>query len=163
MPAQNKREARASLSSRFSKKTLAIRPPYAHDLSLFQTHCPTCVDTPCISACEEDIIKLDADGAPLLDFTISGCTFCHDCADACPNGVLTEFGSEAIAAKFSIDTNTCLAWNDVMCSSCLDACDARAVIFFGVFRPVIDADICTACGFCYGVCPPYAIKYKGIA
>ncbi len=47
-----------------------------------------------------------------------------------------------------------------MCSSCVDACEEKAINFFSLFRPTIDMNKCSGCGFCYSPCPPYAIKYK---
>jgi len=162
---EQKRGAFASLSSRFKKeKSLHVRPPYNEDNSLFHKSCPTCEDTPCVTICEEEIIKLDDDKVPYISFDESGCTFCQECAKACPNEVLVlgEVVVNQINAKVSIDIGTCLAWSDVMCSSCLDSCDERAIEFLGVFRPTVNMNKCTACGFCYGVCPVYSVKFKGI-
>lgn len=166
MQDKQKREVFSSLASRFQKnkgdKACPVRPPYNEDDSLFHQSCPSCIDAPCVTICEEDIIKIADDGTPFLTFMESGCTFCKECATACPSGVLalSEVSKDKINAKFSINTATCLAWNSVMCSSCLDACDERSVIFFGVFRPTIDMSKCTACGFCYGVCPEYCVEFK---
>jgi len=166
MADEKRREAFASLSSRFKKskenKSILVRPPYNEDLSLFHKLCTECEDTPCVAICEEDIIKIGKDKIPYLVFKDDGCTFCRECADACPSDVLVlnDNSIDKVNAKFSIDTGSCLAWNDVMCSSCRDACDEDAVVFFGVFRPTIDMDRCTACGFCYGVCPVYAVKFE---
>ena len=160
----SKREAFSSLASRFRKsdKPLLVRLPYNKDISLFETNCVECEDKPCVDVCEENIIKLDGDKIPFLSFEKSGCTFCEECANVCPCEVLVVANSRQIKAKFGIDVNSCLAWNGVMCSSCADACDERAISFFGVFRPTIDMGKCTGCGFCYGVCPPYAIKYEAL-
>jgi ferredoxin-type protein NapF len=164
----NKREAFSSPVSRFKKgkdvKSLPIRPPYNEDNSLFRKHCPECTDTPCVNVCEEDIIKIDSDNIPFLSFKNGGCTFCEECAKACPNEVLilNNETKNLISAKFNIDINSCLAWNEVICSTCRDVCDEHAVEFFGLFRPMINMDKCTACGFCFSVCPPYSIKFESI-
>jgi len=161
----SRREAFASLASRFKKNTdggnepLHVRPPYNEDESLFEL-CLECEDKSCVNACEEDIIKLDGENLPFLSFEKSGCTFCEECANVCPSEVLVLNQNNKIKAKFNIDINSCFAWNSVMCSSCRDACDESAINFFGVFRPTIDMQLCTGCGFCYGVCPPYAVKYE---
>ena len=75
---------------------------------------------------------------------------------------LSEITEQKVDAKFNIDINSCLAWNGVMCSSCKDMCNENAISFLGVFRPTIDMLKCTGCGFCYGVCPPYSIKFSAI-
>lgn len=168
MSEKNKREAFASLANRFKKnrddKPLLVRPPYNEDKSLFHKYCTECIDTPCVSICEEEIIKLDGDKIPFLVFEKNGCTFCEECANACPHDVLVlhDDTQQRINAKFSIDVSTCLAWNGVMCSSCRDVCYEDAISFLGVFRPTIDMQKCTGCGFCYGVCPPYSIKFSAI-
>lgn len=162
----SKREVFPSLASRFSKssidKPLHVKPPYNEDIVLFESKCVNCNEKTCVSVCEEDIIKLDENKIPFLSFEKSGCTFCRECANACPHKVLVLNQNSFIKAKFNIDINSCLAWNSVMCSSCRDVCNDEAISFLGVFRPTIDMDKCTGCGFCYGVCPPYAVKYKTI-
>lgn len=164
MADMSKREVFSSLASRFKKndsdKPLHVRPPYNEDISAFHKSCLECEDKPCVTICEEKIIKLDGDKIPFLSFERSGCTFCEECAKICPYEVLVLNQEHIIKAKFSIDTNSCLAWNNVMCSSCKDVCFEDAINFFGVFRPTIDMQSCTGCGFCYSVCPPYAIKYE---
>ena len=162
----SKREVFSSLASRFNKSKddipLHVRPPYNEDVTLFKSVCIDCVEKPCVGACEEDIIKIDGEKIPFLSFEKNGCTFCEECANVCPHEVLILNENRLIKAKFNIDINSCLAWNSVMCSSCRDVCFENAISFLGVFRPTIDMDICTSCGFCYGVCPPYAVKYKPI-
>jgi len=162
----SKREVFSSLASRFKTtkedKSFFVRPPYNEDESLFYKSCHECEESPCVVICEEDIIRLDADKVPFLSFEKNGCTFCEECAKACPSDVLVFNQDNTIKAKFSIDIGSCLAWNSVMCSSCKDVCYDDAISFLGVFRPVIDMEVCTGCGFCYSVCPPYAIKYQPI-
>ena len=164
MQQENRREVFTSLSQRFKKeKSLHVRPPYNEDTSLFHKLCSTCKDTPCVTVCEEEIIKLD-DNIPYLSFDESGCTFCEQCAKACPSDVLIykKENLNQINAQVKIDIGTCLAWNNVMCSTCVDSCDEKAISFLGVFRPTVDMDKCTACGFCYGVCPVYSVNFKGL-
>lgn len=160
----HKREAFASLSSMFKPKSTqnphSLRPPYAFSSELFESLCLTCKDAPCVSACEENIIILDNDKIPSLLFTKSGCTFCKECASICPKGVLDVKNAPLIKAQFKISTQTCIAWNSVICNSCADVCDAKAIVFFGMLRPVLDKEKCTACGFCYGVCPTQAVEYR---
>ena len=157
----SKREAFASLASRFKKNKKSLtRPPYNEDETLFKL-CLECENKDCISVCKEDIIKLDEDQIPYLSFKKSGCTFCEECAKICQHDVLVLNQKHWIRSKFQIDTNSCLAWNSVMCSSCRDMCNENAISFLGVFRPTIDIQKCTNCGFCYGVCPPYAISHNG--
>lgn len=159
-----KRGVFTSLFSRLTckeEKPDALRPPYAKSEEAF-TLCKACINTPCVAACEERIIMLDALLRPRLFFTERGCTFCKECALSCPLGVLEPLVSSAIHAQFRIDIASCMAWNKVVCYSCADVCNEKAIDFFGTFRPTIDIQKCSACGFCYGVCPSHAIRYKGI-
>ena len=163
-----KREAFASFSTLLGRgkketRSLVIRPPYAHNKELFNTICLTCKDTPCVGACEEEIIFLDENHTPCLLFTKSGCTFCEECAKACPHEVLhVKPESEAkIDVNVKIDMGKCIAWNGTICNSCGDACVPKAIKFFGMFRPIVEMDKCTGCGFCYGVCPANAVLIKG--
>lgn len=161
-----KREAFSSLANRFrptrDTNSFLARPPYNKDSSLFHKFCPECKEKPCAKVCEEEIIKIDKEKIPFLSFHKSGCIFCDDCAVACPEETLflDEKPIRKIDVKIEIDISSCLAWNSVVCSSCRDICPERAIDFFGIFRPTVNMLKCTACGFCYGVCPPYAIKIK---
>lgn len=59
--------------------------------------------------------------------------------------------------KLQINTATCLAWNDIVCSSCADVCHARAIEFLGLFRPVIN-EKCDNCNECISSCFKGAIN-----
>ena len=136
-----------------------IRPPYAISESLFQSECPTCESKACVAACDEAIIVIDEDGTPVLDFAKSGCTFCEDCAKACEVGVLDlQEGPERINARFVIATGACMAHHGTICFSCKEPCLEDAILFNGLFNPVIDDEKCTGCGFCLSRCPTQAIS-----
>ena len=154
-----RRELFSSLASSFNKKEKQekiLRPPYFQDESIFFTNCTTC-DGLCSTACEENIIIIQKDFTPKLDFTSSGCTYCDECANICPNEVLKLEYKKNIDVKIEIDILSCLAWNQTMCFSCKDPCLDDAIDFLGMFRPSIN-DKCTSCGFCIKVCPTNAIK-----
>lgn len=138
-----------------------VRPPYAIDESLFQSQCPGCEHHACAAACDEEIIVIGADGTPLLNFRKSGCTFCEECAEVCEAGVLslTE-GQERINARFIISTESCMAHHGTICFSCKEPCLEEAILFAGMFNPVIDDDRCTGCGFCLSRCPTGAITFQ---
>ena len=144
-----------------AKPTLSIRPPYALSESLFQSRCPECVDHACVGACEESILLIAADGTPILNPTQRGCTFCEACAEACQEGVLDlRKGAQRINAQFFIEADRCLSHRGTICFACKEPCIDDAILFEGMFRPVIDAQRCTGCGFCMGRCPTGAIGYK---
>lgn len=154
-----RRELFSSLASSIKKdekQEKIIRPPYFEDESVFLTNCIEC-DGICSTVCEENIIIMQEDKTPKLDFTNSGCTYCDECANACPHDVLLLENKKNIDAKIEIDILKCLSWNQTMCFSCKDPCLDDAIEFIAMFRPEIQ-DNCTSCGYCIKTCPVDAIK-----
>jgi ferredoxin-type protein NapF len=149
-----------------AKETLVVRPPYGKEEALFQSGCGACESKACESACEEKIIVIAADGTPILNFSQKGCTFCDACLEACSEGVLSVehlHTQEQINARFIIGVEACVAHNGVICFSCKEPCIDDAILFNGLFNPVIDMNLCTGCGFCQSRCPTNAISYEAIA
>ena len=143
---------------------MVVRPPYGKDETTFQKQCIGCDDKACASACEEQIIVIRADGTPMLNFSKKGCTFCDACALVCKPGVLSlahSHTADTINARFIITPDACVAHNGVICFSCKEPCIDDAILFNGMFNPVIDSDRCTGCGYCFGRCPTKAISYTG--
>jgi len=139
-----------------------IRPPYGLSESLFHSECIKCEDKACQTHCEEEIIIIKSDGTPTLNFKNSGCTFCEECAKHCKNGVLSldhPLYKEKLNASFYIKTDLCMAHNKTICFSCKEPCIDDAILFNGMFNPVIDMQRCTGCGFCVGRCPTNAIEF----
>lgn len=154
-----RRELFSSLFSPKKKENeVIVKPPYYSDLDSFHKECITCVDTPCITFCEENIIVLDEDKTPKIDFSLGGCTYCDECAKACPNEVLKVENKSLLNVNVEIDILKCMSWNQTMCFSCKDPCMDDAIEFLGIYRPSINTDKCTSCGFCISVCPTQAIK-----
>jgi len=149
------------------KEVLILRPPYASSESLFESVCVNCESKACVASCDEQIIVLQEAGTPTLSFLKSGCTFCEECAIACTatknevNVLSLENtqSSEVLNAKFKISTTSCVAHNGVICFSCKEPCIDDAILFNGMFNPIIDPDKCTACGFCLSRCPTIAIDF----
>jgi len=147
-------------------EVLTVRPPYGKDELSFTENCPECEDKACVEACEQNIIFITEDGTPTLDFSKVGCTFCEDCATKCEADVLSLeniHSSEVINAKFVIKTEACVAHNGVICFSCKEPCIDNAILFNGMFNPVIDMDRCTGCGYCVGKCITNAIDYSAVS
>lgn len=137
-----------------------VRPPYFENKDDFYKECASC-DGVCASFCQEHIILFGDDKTPYLDFTVSGCTYCDECAKACPKGVLKLDSKKKVDVKFTIDILKCISWNQTMCFSCKDPCLENAIKFLGMFRPEINSQLCTNCGFCVKVCPTNAIIVGG--
>ena len=145
---------------------LLVRPPYSKSESLFQSECPGCESKACVASCDEKIIFIAKDNTPTLTFEYNGCTFCDACALACEANVLAlEDGrnSSWLNAIFKISLDACVAHHGVICHSCKEPCIDDAILFNGLFNPVIDDSKCTACGFCLSRCPTDAISYRVFA
>ena len=156
-----RRELFGSLASPFKEKKekleSVIRPPYYVFDTDFLKGCTSCETKDCATVCEEQIIVIQNDGTPSLNFANSGCTYCDECAIACKSDILKVENKQNINAKFSIDLIKCMSWHQTMCFSCKDPCLEDAIKFLGMFRPEINDDLCTSCGFCVKVCPTDAI------
>ena len=138
-----------------------LYPPYFEKKEDF-LNCIECENKECVNACEEKIIHIENE-IPILKFGINGCTFCDECASACPKGVLNlKNKKNKINAEMIINPNKCIAWNQTVCFSCQDICEENAITYKGMFNPIIDLEKCTACGFCLSVCPTFAIEIKVI-
>ncbi len=155
-----RRELFSSLVSSFKedKQEKVLRPPYFKDEDVFFTNCTQC-DGKCSTVCEENIIQIQEDKTPKLNFEEGGCTYCDECAKVCEYEVLNIEDKQNINAIIQIDTQTCLSWNKIMCFSCKDPCLDDAIEFFAMFKPVIN-EACTSCGFCIQYCPSGAITIK---
>lgn len=157
-----RRELFGSLTSVFTdqsgqKSEAILRPPYNNEESLFLNECHKC-EGKCATVCEEEIIKIAEDKTPYLSFEKSGCTFCDDCVSACEFGVLSLENKRDVDALINISVSLCMSWDGTMCFSCKDPCLENAIVFQGLFKPVIDESKCTACGFCISRCPTSAIE-----
>ncbi len=138
---------------------LYIRPPYS-DGSDFSA-CKECEGL-CHKVCPEEIIKIAEDRTPFLSFEKKGCTFCQECAKACPEGVLSLENGQKINAVIEIEKIKCVSWHGTLCNSCSDVCLDSAIKFEGLWKPEIISSKCSSCGFCIGVCPVSAITSKPI-
>jgi len=147
----------SSIKGEKRENTLIVtRPPYFNDADAFDKECLNC-DGLCATSCQEHIIIISEDKTPIIDFSKSGCTYCDDCATACQSDVLKVEYKSLIDLDITINQQTCLSWQGVMCFSCKDPCLEDAIEFKAMFMPTIDLNKCTACGFCISRCPAMAI------
>ena len=140
------------------KQSVVVRPPYFEVDEDF-AKCIECAGL-CVDVCETHIIKIADDKTPFLDFSVSGCTFCDECAKVCPEDVLKLEYKDFIDVEVFIDPKKCMSWSKNICFSCKDPCLDSAIEFSGMFYPEIVADRCTSCGFCIKYCPTEAIIIK---
>lgn len=139
----------------------AFRPPWALPEHDFLQSCTRCEK--CIEVCPTEVVRRGDGGFPEVSFSHAECTFCGACVKHCLPGALRQ-GAAADALPWpyrAMIGSTCLAQQDVVCRSCGDACELRAIRFRprlgAAALPEIEMDVCTGCGACVGPCPAQAI------
>lgn len=137
-----------------------IRPPWAKAEKQFIDSCSRCGD--CIKVCPENIIAQGSGGFPVIDFRQGECTFCHQCVDICQEDVFNK-NTKPWHIVANIKDN-CLSKIGVICQSCADVCDNRAIEFSlqvgGIPNINLSIDQCSGCGACVSICPKNAIIMK---
>ena len=149
----NRRELFSSLA--FKKQESVIRHHYYKD-DIFLNEFISCEGL-CKDVCPTNIIFIQKNKTPALNFEHAGCTYCDECAIVCPTQALSLEFKHTIKAKITINTEKCLSWNRTMCFSCKDPCLDTAIDFLALFKPSIN-DNCTSCGYCIKACPTGAIE-----
>lgn len=150
----------------WSGKQSFVRPPWLINEAEFIENCTRCDE--CIQACPEQIIIRGQGGFPELDFSRGECSFCADCTAHCPEKLFRTSGHEADTAWsiVAVITDSCLTLNGVVCRTCAEQCEERAIRFQpmvgGVFQPQLDTSLCTGCGACFQPCPVKAIAMQNV-
>jgi ferredoxin-type protein NapF len=114
--------------------------------------------------CPEDIIQAGDGGFPRLDFSRGECTFCGECTLDCEVELFHQNSADEPLPWLhkAVVSDACLTHFGIMCRSCEDACEPRALRFplvaGAVPAPIIDAQICNGCGACVRPCPEQAIS-----
>ncbi|SCA57285.1 Ferredoxin-type protein NapF [Candidatus Terasakiella magnetica] len=139
-----------------------IRPPWSLKRDAFAKKCTGCGE--CVTACPENILKIDERKLAKVDFSKGECTFCRDCVASCRDGALVMLDPETPwSLSISIE-GKCLAMKGIECRACDDQCEPRAIRFRltagAVAVPQLDQHQCTGCGACVSVCPSEAIVIK---
>lgn len=139
-----------------------LRPPWLLNPASFTESCTRC--NKCIELCPEDILVAGGGGFPRVEFSQGECTFCGDCTRHCEADLFDQLLDNKHLGwthKALVDER-CLTNYGVMCRSCEDACEPRAIRFplvaGKVPQPFIDIDACTGCGACIRPCPETAIS-----
>ena len=141
-----------------------IRPPWALPEAAFTAQCTRCDD--CVTACPDSLIVHGSGGYPELDFGRGGCDFCGKCAAACRAGAFQAVAAGSLGAWFhraAIDAR-CLSARGVVCRTCGDHCETKAIRFrlatAGRSFAQVDLARCTGCGACMAVCPVVAVTMQ---
>lgn len=154
---------RGLLRGEISGPRRPVRPPWALVEDEFTRVCDRCHD--CVTRCPEEVIRSGSGGFPEMDFSQRGCSLCGECLQACMGKALR--GDPQDPTPWSLTARIlegCLADQGVVCRSCGEACDERAIRFElrvgRAAKPHLDAERCNGCGYCVGVCPSQAIEVR---
>ena len=151
------------LQGDFSGKSSTLRPPWAVEESRFIELCTGCGE--CIGHCPTAILCKGRGGYPVVDFRAGECEFCTQCVIHCPTGALHPQHNQGAPWRLkAVVGDDCLALHNVVCRTCAEFCEARAIEFrFSVGRvpqPALTLSHCNGCGACYAPCPANAISFK---
>ncbi len=137
-----------------------LRPPWSVAPDHFPNLCTRCDE--CLTACPTHILERGDGGYPQVNFSRGECTFCGECVATCKPGALRRVEGHPpwrISVRIS---EACLVLNQVICRTCGEQCDARAIEFKAASRgmqmPHVTTELCTGCGACIAPCPVSAIR-----
>ncbi len=138
-----------------------IRPPWALAEDVSIDRCSRCDQR--IDKCPEKIIVKGRGDFPSIDFARRECIFCTVCLEHCADNALIKNNAPPWQLKAEL-SEACLALRGVVCVTCKEQCEVRAIQMKhqrgAVAIPVIDSFLCTGCGACYQPCPMNAISLK---
>lgn len=153
---------RGFLRGRLRATPSPLRPPWALAEPEFLAACTRC--GLCAERCPTRIIVVGDGGYPRVDFSRGECTFCTECTSVCADGALQLAPARQPWTIKATVNDDCIARRNVVCRSCGDACEARAIRFAprlgSAAQPEVDTQLCTGCGACVAVCPAQAIAMK---
>ena len=139
---------------------LELRPPWVLNPVSFTDDCTRCGR--CVERCPENILVVGDGGFPSVDFSWGECTFCRECTGDCEAKLFNPDADSLPWTYTAFVAESCLAHAGVMCRSCEDSCEVRAIRFplaaGKVPAPRIDTEACTGCGACVAPCPQQSIS-----
>jgi len=150
---------RQLLRGRIGSDRVALRPPWAVAERDFIQRCSRC--DRCIAACPLQRLQRGDGGYPEINFATGGCDFCGDCVAACATAALEPQPEQPVWRLQALIGDRCLAHQGVVCRSCGEVCDQRAIRFQlrvgGAAMAQLDSARCDGCGSCIAPCPTAAI------
>lgn len=153
------------LRGHYSAET-PVRPPWSLQEDLFVDVCSRCDQ--CIRCCHAHVIRRGPAGFPEMDFSDAGCDFCAACAGACETGAIQHDDHPLDSAWQLVASigSRCFSERGVVCRSCGEVCETRAIRFRpalgGVTHLQILDHLCNGCGECVSICPAQAIQVKHV-
>jgi len=153
---------------RFAGATPIVRPPGGQDFDRLAAACVRCEK--CVEVCPHRVVKpahieygIIGMRTPTLNFDRDWCNWCAEensghplCVEVCPTEALslpTGANQEnTILGVAELDSSVCLAYLDLSCRFCYDACPFEAIRLDENRRPSIITDNCNGCGACEAVC-----------
>jgi len=141
-----------------------VRPPWSIEESRFTEVCTRCFR--CAEACPSHLIVKGSRGFPQMSFLRQGCDYCEACVQACPESALslTQKNHHTPWNQQAVISEQCFSAKGVVCRSCADVCESRAIDFKlkvgGLSLININAAACDGCGECVHVCPAHAIEIQ---
>lgn len=139
----------------------SVRPPWAIMEHEFIETCTRCGE--CVKQCPVNIIRIADGGFPEMNFSTSGCDFCEVCVAVCLPGAL-KLTQAVPFNSIAIISDECFSERGVICRSCGESCETRAIRFKqvvgGVAHVLMDTDQCNGCGECVSTCPAHAITIE---
>ncbi|CAM3787921.1 4Fe-4S dicluster domain-containing protein [Parendozoicomonas haliclonae] len=138
-------------------------PPWARDNRSYLALCERC--DLCREACPERLIRsLDSpdpalNGIAVLNLDYGQCTFCGECADACPTGALDREQGTKIQAQVKL-AGPCDRILGMPCDMCADSCTEQAITLLERSAPTINLEACTGCGACALSCYSRALTME---
>lgn len=177
------------IRSRSQQADVPILPPGAKDAETFAAACIRCYA--CVQVCPTRVLRpiglagrspaqwfqpevvCSATAAAAEGYCTETCT---NCSNVCPTGAIRPLSlpqkRQRKIATAEVIRSACLAWSDGQyCMVCQEFCPYHAIETDedaqGLPRPIIRADRCRGCGFCFHVCPAIregkAIRLHGLA
>ncbi|NOR51379.1 MAG: ferredoxin-type protein NapF [Gammaproteobacteria bacterium] len=137
-----------------------VRPPWAIAEELFVELCSRCDH--CLPVCPTKILERGRGGFPVVNFKHGECEFCGDCLSVCETGALAREADSTPPWNIKVAiSQECIAYRGVVCRSCGEFCDERAIRFRpeigGISKPSLELDLCSGCGACVAICPVSAV------
>ena len=138
-----------------------MRPPWAINEQQFIDTCTRCAE--CSNHCPNNIIRIASGGFPELNMSQAGCNFCEICVEVCAPNALSHQVAEPLNIYASV-SDACFSERGIVCRSCGEVCESRAIKFQqvvgGVAHVLLDTTSCNGCGECVSLCPASAITMQ---